>query len=288
MTMISIIVPTRNRLNDLTNCLQGLALQDSLSLVSEVIVIDDYSEKPYGETVRTLCTQLELPLIYDSNRLAPGVASARNYGASYVRGDVIAFLDDDAIPASNWLRVISDTFREHSVSAITGRILPLDGEKLFSRSRQLRYELRQRAALTHHGDAHFLTAGNAAIRKSDFDQLGGFDVTFEVMHDRELALRLTSMGKRCIYVHELVIKHRNNKGVIAAYRQSFASAYYRMKLEQLYPEVTPWSVAEQWKTFSVFLKAMLADNSQLLPALVTCTTELVHACGCCWYRVLAR
>lgn len=52
-----------------------------------------------------------------------GLSRARNTSARAARGNIVAFIDDDALPAPEWLSQISAAFRDRDVVARTGRVL---------------------------------------------------------------------------------------------------------------------------------------------------------------------
>nr|MBA2451868.1 glycosyltransferase [Chloroflexia bacterium] len=56
---------------------------------------------------------------------AQGLAGARNCGVRAARGDIIAFLDDDAIAAADWLSRLSAGYDNPSVNGVGGAIEPL-------------------------------------------------------------------------------------------------------------------------------------------------------------------
>lgn len=54
----------------------------------------------------------------------PGLSDARNTGVSATRADVVAFLDDDALPAPGWLSGFREVFADPDVAAVGGAIRP--------------------------------------------------------------------------------------------------------------------------------------------------------------------
>lgn len=280
--MISVLIPTQDRPLDLLACLHGLAKQNAPSLLSRVIVVDDNSRTPYPEIIEQFAAEYRLPLHYIASSGQAGAAHARNLGAAHAEGEILAFLDDDAVPEPDWLQVIARELPQLDAVAITGRILPLDEQHLLSRARQLWYSLRERLALADSGQVSFLAGGNAAIWRADFEEMGGFDTTLTMMHDRDLVLRMAARGKRCFYVHSLVIHHRHYKGFGVAVEQTYRSGYYRLVLEQKHPQVRRWSVAEQIQSFVPLLHAARTDPDETLPALAAGAMGLVHSSGYVW------
>jgi cellulose synthase/poly-beta-1,6-N-acetylglucosamine synthase-like glycosyltransferase len=60
---------------------------------------------------------------------AAGLSRARNHGARAAHGDIVAFVDDDAVPHPLWLRRHEDALRDPALAATTGRVItvPADG-----------------------------------------------------------------------------------------------------------------------------------------------------------------
>jgi glycosyltransferase involved in cell wall biosynthesis len=108
--MISVIIPTFNRLPWLQECLTNLNSQDCDGRF-EVIVIDDGSTDGTNDYLKQSINNFtfRLLLLTQNNR---GPAAARNYGINTADGGILAFLDDDSIPHQNWLIEIISSFRK--------------------------------------------------------------------------------------------------------------------------------------------------------------------------------
>lgn len=67
----------------------------------------------------------ELPATVIHNDHARGASGARNAGARACRGDVIAFLDDDAQASPGWLAALVRHFSDDAVVGVGGQVDPL-------------------------------------------------------------------------------------------------------------------------------------------------------------------
>jgi glycosyltransferase involved in cell wall biosynthesis len=285
--MISVIIPTQDRFQALSTCLKSLAQQDNPALLSEVIVVDDHSKIAYEEQIKTIAQQYSLPLIYESNP-GRGPARARNYAASFASSEILGFLDDDAVAAPNWLSVIAREMNKPGVTAITGRILPYGKGNVFTKARQLRYELRQKNALAKNSPVTFFAGGNSAIWKQTFAEARGFDLILPLMHDSDLTLRLARQGKHCFYTHDLLIQHAHDRSVRRAIKRSFVSGHYRVEFEDRYPTMDRWSLSSQLHSFRKMAGEAKADPSKTFPALAACLLESIHAGGYLWHQIQRR
>ena len=118
---ISVVICTRDRPDQLKNCLRHLSLQEYPQF--EVIVVDN---APTTEAVRALVRvqQGEMAIRYVLEP-RPGLSWARNAGVSAASGQIIAFLDDDEEPDRQWLVGLASGFAQGSdIGCVTGTVLP--------------------------------------------------------------------------------------------------------------------------------------------------------------------
>lgn len=216
---VSVIIPTRDRRDDLRNCLQALA-RSCLTGVVEVILVDDCSREPVRADV-PLPPEVAVRIIRNDAPL--GSAVSRNLAAETAVGDALAFLDDDARIPGHWFRTVQ---RELSPQrgAITGPVYGFD-EDVVARARQRRYDQRYRGLAT--GDAiNFLAGGNSVVWADAFRRAGAFPV-LATASDNAFLRRLQGTGLGCYFVRDLFIDHRNSKGlrsaVVCAFQAGAAS-----------------------------------------------------------------
>jgi glycosyltransferase involved in cell wall biosynthesis len=207
---ISIVIPTRDRPQDLRRCLAAVLecakeLSPGTDALHEVVVVDDGSTVP-GSTAAA--ERSPLPVRVLRNATSAGAASARELAASEATGDILAFLDDDAFPRGDWLAVASSALRDWP--AVTGRVLRFDAG-LVSAARQARYDARY-AGIRAGTPVGFLAGGNSAIPMALFREVGGFR-RHGTGGDNSLAESLLERGTPACFHPDLVVAHRNSKGL---------------------------------------------------------------------------
>ncbi|MFI7138767.1 glycosyltransferase [Streptomyces massasporeus] len=116
----TVVVATRERAGQLARALDSLLAQDHPRF--EIVVVDnapvtdetrELVERKYAERVRYVCEPV------------PGLAAAHNAGLDAVRGEVVAFTDDDVVADPRWLTELTSPFAaDAGLGCSTGLILP--------------------------------------------------------------------------------------------------------------------------------------------------------------------
>ncbi|WP_459618571.1 glycosyltransferase family 2 protein [Bordetella sp. 2513F-2] len=187
--LMSVVVPTYRRPALLARCLEALMAQDFPASAYEVLVCDD---EPGAATRNTVASFAEAagpegPAVrYLPIADTQGPAAARNAGWRAARGSIIAFTDDDTLPAPDWLAQ-GLLAMGPDVDAVAGGIdMPLP-------ERPTDYE-RDASGLAR---AEFATA-NCFVRRAALQAVGGFDERFEIAwrEDSDLHFTLLERGMR--------------------------------------------------------------------------------------------
>ncbi len=125
----SVIICTRNRADFVAKCLRT-AIQEGerLDCGGEIIMVDNAST----DETRSIFDKIAAERSNDKLRIRyqfepePGLSLARNRGVAQARGDILIFLDDDAVPQRGWLSCCLTTFDRHPAAmALGGKIEPL-------------------------------------------------------------------------------------------------------------------------------------------------------------------
>jgi glycosyltransferase involved in cell wall biosynthesis len=227
--LVSVLICTRDRPEKLRRALEAIAqLRVPPGVDFEVLVLDNGSGNDL--TART-CRDLQLAL---SGRLRgfhlpfAGKSRAANAGFKHSRGDIVAFLDDDIVPRTDWLAVICQHFSEDAgLGVITGRVELLDKEDLpvGIRLSDRRFELRDLA------DLYLLIGCNLAIRREVVARIGLFDANLGpgsragFHEDHDFFYRAWRAGEKIVYEPSLFVYHghgRQSAAQEASIKRSYA------------------------------------------------------------------
>lgn len=120
MTFLSVAVCTWNRRATLTHCLDAL-LAHATAMEHEIVVVDNGSTDGTAELVSDLARgHPRLRLLREPT---VGLSVARNAALREARGDLVAFIDDDALPGKGWMDAIGAAFAQHpAVGAVGGPV----------------------------------------------------------------------------------------------------------------------------------------------------------------------
>jgi GT2 family glycosyltransferase len=103
----AVVIPTRNRPNELLSAIEALLMQTVLP--GEICVVDSSAETPSRRDIETLCREAEVRLDY-FHPAPRGSTIQRNIGVDRTGGDPILFIDDDVLLAPDCHEQILETF----------------------------------------------------------------------------------------------------------------------------------------------------------------------------------
>ena len=201
------------RLEDLARGLAGIDAQTRPPL--EVVVVVDRNPSLLAEVARRWPGLHVVP-----NADHGGIAGARNTAVAAAKGDVVAFLDDDARPEPDWLERLAAAYDDPHVQVVGGWVAAAWDDR---RPAHLPPELDWVVGCSHRGrptvrtDVRNVTGASISLRRALVDRVGGFDervsrkdAGLATCDDTEFCIRVTQRlpGSRIVTEPTAVVHHR--------------------------------------------------------------------------------
>jgi GT2 family glycosyltransferase len=183
----------------------------------DVVIAIDHNPDLAARFQREVGTKYPSLQVYSFEGGSRGTAGPRNLAVSHSKGELVAFLDDDAYPEATWLEELMKPFANPSVAIVAGHVVPnwmntkrapwwFPPEYLWVVGSTWRgFGAESRPVRNAIG-------ASMAVRRSVFDEVGGFDA--KVRHyndDTDIAMRITkevpgawvAYAPRSIVLHEV-------------------------------------------------------------------------------------
>ena len=225
--LISIVVCTYNGAATLRDCLEGVGALRYPRY--ETIVVDDGST----DASAAIAQELGARVVSTPNR---GLSAARNTGLHAARGEIVAYLDDDARPDADWLTYLADTFAATRHAGIGGPNIPPADETGVA-SCVANAPGGPVHVLFSDTEAEHLPGCNMAFRRSVLLELGGFDPQFRVAGDDvDLCWRLEQAGHTLGFHPAAMVWHRRRTTVRRFWRQQRGYGRAEALLERKWPD----------------------------------------------------
>jgi cellulose synthase/poly-beta-1,6-N-acetylglucosamine synthase-like glycosyltransferase len=214
---VSVVVPTRDRPDQLRRCLAAVA--DQTRPADEVVVVDDASRDPAA--VRAVVAAVpEARLVPGEGR---GPAAARNRGVAEAAGVVVCFTDDDCRPEAGWLAVMVDRFTREgrATAAVAGPTVTADASNVFAVASQVvTNHLSASSADPVAGTREFAPTSNLAAWR-EILLAAPFDERFPLAggEDRDWCANVIRRGDRIRFEPAAVVRHHQDLTFAGFWRQ---------------------------------------------------------------------
>ncbi len=206
---VSVVIAafSSERWESLCEAVASVAAQTRPAL--ETIVVIDHNPDLLARARR------ELAAVVLPNAGARGASGARNTGVAHSRGEVVAFLDDDAAATGDWLARLLGHFADPGVVGVGGRLDPLWAT---ARPRWFPGEFGWTIGVSYTGmpertaRVRNVWASNMAVRRAAFEAAGGFRENFGKVgavsrpEDTDLCMRVTDGA--WLYDPDCTVSHR--------------------------------------------------------------------------------
>lgn len=214
---LSVVVVNYRGAEDTVACLRALRTElDYPADRLQVICVDNASG---GDDADRIAEVAGVELVRSEENL--GFAGGCNLGAAHARGQVLAFLNNDARPHPAWARTAVGVLAEHpDVACVASKVLDWAGEKIDFVDGGLTWfgmGYKRHAGEPDDGshdvrrDVLFATGTAMFVRTGAYAELGGFDERFFMFYeDVDLGWRLNLRGWRVRYEPDSLAYHRHH------------------------------------------------------------------------------
>lgn len=214
---LSVVINTYNRADSLSITLESLYYQTTDNF--EVIVVNGPSTDNTLDVVKKYNKKIKLVNCTERN-----LSVSRNMGIEAASGDIVAFIDDDAIADPNWVKDLIEAYDDLDIGGVGGLVYDHTGMKL-----QYRYSACDRKGDTDFGIQPpfnefcipycekflYLQGTNCSFRKSYLIQVGGFDEEFEYYLDEvDVCMRIIDAGYKIKPLDRAIVHHKYMKSFL--------------------------------------------------------------------------
>ena len=281
--LLSVVVTayTMERLDYIRELLDGIKVQ-TYPRVETIFVVERSRE--LLDQIRGYAEEKVIPgvkVIFNEGE--NGASAARNLGITQAMGDIIAFLDDDAVAFPDWAEEIVATYGDNSIIGVTGPALPLwENEGMAWFPDELSWlisctswlECRELSPMRNiwlqNGSFRreaFTTAGLLNVGLGPQDSVQGFKgrelKNGVISEEVELSLRVrAATGKAIVYNPRVRVRHRvEARRLKSSYiRQwSYWTGYSKHKLKRLYPQAGADTFQQEHRLLGRILRRLVPN-----------------------------
>jgi len=227
-----------------------------VSIIIPVIAINDYVRESVPKMLELDWPDFEILIFPDqpdtkhswpkttiiaSGKVGP--AEKRDLALKYASGEILAFLDDDAYPESDWLKQAIKHFDNLKVAGVGGPAVTPNNDGVLQKVSGAVFEsyiggARARNRYLSIGQSHETDdwpTVNLLVRRDVFAKVGGFDNSYWPGEDTKLCLDLLNAGYKIMYEPEAVVYHHRRSDLLKHFKQIGNYALHRGHFAKIYP-----------------------------------------------------
>ncbi len=238
---LSVIIIVRNGEKFMPDALDSLVHQSVKP--DEIIIVDAESTDLTQAIVRDYAKKYDVIKLY----VEPGTrGEGRNFGVKVSTGDIVAFMDVDAIANGLWVEEMKRAV-EDGADVVAGREVRLGYTGFTS---------LKRVGMLHKGVDITYPSVNLAYKRSVFNAIGGFDPWFKEAEEVDLNFRAVDADYKLVYNEKAIVYHRARETFTGFFKQSFWYGFGRKELSirhgTLWQTYEPLEMVKVSKDESVF------------------------------------
>ena len=213
----------------------------------EVVLLPDKAIRTKDEDTARYINSAILPTtVIPTGPVSPAVK--RDRGAEKAKGEILAFIDDDAYPQQNWLEEALGFFKDPSVCGVGGPQVTPDTDSFWQRvSGAMFLSFLNGSTLWRYypclrkngGSIDDWPSVNLLVRRRDFLTVGGFDSAYWPGEDTKLCRDLIlTLEKKIVYASRAVVFHHRRASFRYHLKQVGNYGLHRGYFARIYPETS--------------------------------------------------
>ena len=190
---LSIVVPCYNEEESIEGTIKSI-LDSGYEGLEKIFVVDDCSTDKSYSIIKSLEKKYPELVALKTEKNTGNAGGAKNYGARFVKTELIGFVDADSYPGKHAISSMTGFFDDPEIGAVTTRILVRKRDNFLRKMQAIEYKvIAFTRKLLEFLDSIYVTPGPLVIyRRSAFVKIGGFDAknmtedieaTWHLIHD---------------------------------------------------------------------------------------------------------
>jgi len=219
--MLTTIICTYNRAKYIGPLLESIAANNLAKEEYEILLVDNNctdNTREICESFVNVHKDVAFRYVIETEQ---GLSAARNKGIKEAKGDIIVYIDDDALVDTWYLRTIVEYMSAHpEISAVGGPIIP-SYEDTEEPKWMTRYTKELLCGYLFYGEAErqfpgdrYPGGGNAAYRAEVFEKVGLFNTALgrkgnSLMgaEEKDIFDKMKAQGMRFMYLPKMILHH---------------------------------------------------------------------------------
>lgn len=233
---LSFLICTYNSQTHIAEVLDSIIAQNYPPEKTEIIIIDDNSSDQTLKIINKYQNgKYKIKVISKKKHHLRGAALSSNLGIKIAKGDLLCFVDSDAVLTKNWIKNVLPKFNNPEVGIVAGVIRTANPENLWASFAGKELEDRY-DRLTNHEVGHVSTC-NTVYRKEVFEKVGLLNEKLYYGYDVDISYRARSEGYRILVLKSIFCRHYWKDSLKGYLRQIYNTGYYRLQILGKYPDV---------------------------------------------------
>jgi cellulose synthase/poly-beta-1,6-N-acetylglucosamine synthase-like glycosyltransferase len=191
---LSIVVPCFNEEKSIGKTIESI-LESNYKGLKKLIIVDDCSNDNSYKIIKEYEKKYSKVIAVQTPKNTGNAAGAKNYGAKFVKTELIGFSDADSFPRKDAIGKMVGFFNDKKTGAVTSRVLVSNRKTRISKFQAIEYKIIAfTRKLLGFLDSIYVTNGPLSIyRKKAFEEVKGFDED-NLTEDIEITWHFVSKG----------------------------------------------------------------------------------------------